>query len=802
MSLQSKFVLDFTYEQPNYVPADFNLGLDRSARDQEVSNCWTYPTIFSFETDLIRQGLADQNVRGSEWNISTLHANSFRGWNTTILPSESSPNRYYTLEERDWGGHHWFGLQYLATGKSGAMVEVQDREVNRINDLLKYRLNKQQQVAPADRWPVNEGLDKAKLLPDSNERRSYGYDQAKLALTTTGTKKILKNDRIAGYISYFIPGDTPFDFPQHLDLNVDKDYGEWFTPGSFSFQDDQGQKYNIDKLLDMFLNVGVGQDFSEEQTLKFRDIINEGPHTVGGGHAVTVVGWDDQFKPTIVDNKNDVFFENYRKKFKKVQLNDPYDSMLESFSEFLSDKGIALTNRGSDSTGAWIVQNSWGTSRKQLERQYLPFDMADLDLDLPSDMSDQDLDKSRGYTLGNGAMFHYADQSRTFGNVLSASTAVPKSILFDRKTATKTLGVGFRFEASGEPIVAIGSILGFEGSGTSDPKTSDLTSKGFVQARLWDADEVLSRGFARSAPLAETPLFPDFYGYQTLEFTQPFSDAFLGQELIATFELFSESLAPELDSNKFYTYEINPDGSERLQEIANSGFTPDQPEYYKDIPMPLVKPALLDDLEHDTYFSLTLNSKGNMVLKDEGKRDSVIHLNVIHQKDHTSKGSIANGLDGFEILSDKKAGELVIGVNENRDRYKTPSRKIEETFFISSRDNIIDSGGKRDVFMLTEAFGRKNKFDSGSASDTLILSLGPNNAFQGRLTLKGADSDHLIIRGQDKLRSKLRRKNGNEYFDVRYPGARIKAFVSDRDSTVQVETGFDTDVTGLLEIGV
>ena len=65
MSLQSKFVLDFTYEQPNYVPVDFNLGLDRSARDQEVSNCWTYPTIFSFETDLIRQGLADQNVRGS-----------------------------------------------------------------------------------------------------------------------------------------------------------------------------------------------------------------------------------------------------------------------------------------------------------------------------------------------------------------------------------------------------------------------------------------------------------------------------------------------------------------------------------------------------------------------------------------------------------------------------------------------------------------------------------------------------------------------------------------------------------------
>ena len=140
--IPSSFTLNAEFEQPDYVPTDFNLLLERDGRDQEVGNCWTYPTIFSFETDLIRKGLADQNVRGNEWSLSTLHTNGLRGWNISVESDPVVSESYYKFKAKNnWGGHHWFGLEYFATGKSGAINLVSDRDVNRISNLLKNKLS-------------------------------------------------------------------------------------------------------------------------------------------------------------------------------------------------------------------------------------------------------------------------------------------------------------------------------------------------------------------------------------------------------------------------------------------------------------------------------------------------------------------------------------------------------------------------------------------------------------------------------------------------------------------------------------
>lgn len=104
--------------------------------------------------------------------------------------------------------------------------------------------------------------------------------------------------------------------------------------------------------------------------------------------------------------------------------------------------------------------------------------------------------------------------------------------------------------------------------------------------------------------------------------------------------------------------------------------------------------------------------------------------------------------------------------------------------------------------MATESSGKKNLFDSGAGADALILSLGPNNALKGCLRLEGADGDRLIIRGQKKLNSRLRSEKGQTYYDITYPGARIKAFVENKKSDLNIETDFSTDVTELLKIGV
>ena len=75
--------------------------------------------------------------------------------------------------------------------------------------------------------------------------------------------------------------------------------------------------------------------------------------------------------------------------------------------------------------------------------------------------------------VADGVMFHYADASRSFGDLQSASTVVPLSDLFDDQFI-EGRGVGFQFQSSDPDEAGL----------VSDPNSNDLTDGSFVQAKL------------------------------------------------------------------------------------------------------------------------------------------------------------------------------------------------------------------------------------------------------------------------------------------------------------------------------
>ena len=230
--IPSRFSLNAEFEQPDYVPANFDLLFDRDGHAQEVGHCWTYPSIFSFETDLIRKGLADQNIRGSEWSLSTLHTNGLRGFKVEVDTDPVSSEDYYSFAEAgEWGSFHWYGLEYFETGQSGTINLISSRNIYQNTNLLRGKLSGNN---PSNRWYINQDLADSKLMPDADEERLYGYDQAKIALSNQGFKKILLADRIAGFLSYAIDDAEKLGFVSYLDTDSGNrgKKGEWFQPAS------------------------------------------------------------------------------------------------------------------------------------------------------------------------------------------------------------------------------------------------------------------------------------------------------------------------------------------------------------------------------------------------------------------------------------------------------------------------------------------------------------------------------------------------------------------------------------------
>jgi hypothetical protein len=99
MSTRGEFPAQFSLSK-RFVPSDTprdvlwcGTDLTHDIRTQEVGNCWAYPSINAFESSPIRLGLADRSIHGSEWSLTTLHANDFTG-GFKIGPESKDRSRY------------------------------------------------------------------------------------------------------------------------------------------------------------------------------------------------------------------------------------------------------------------------------------------------------------------------------------------------------------------------------------------------------------------------------------------------------------------------------------------------------------------------------------------------------------------------------------------------------------------------------------------------------------------------------------------------------------------------------------
>lgn len=275
--MSSKLPKAFTLSErfaPSDKPRDILWGgtdLSRDVRSQEVGNCWTYPSVNSFESSLIRLGLADRSIRGSEWSLTTLHANDFsRGFAIETNPED--PKRYTISEDGNFGGFGTYAIQYFSTGSDGALHLTTDKQAKKVESLFKdvnLGLNEANKASKdyLTGWPKNRPLSESPLFPDPSQPRSFAYDQALIGSTRQQTKQLLKRSGIYGEISFSVLDNELLDFHGFLDLPTGgQDAGDWISPNSLRFREEASGrtvslKSLVRRLADQADHYGINRAF-------------------------------------------------------------------------------------------------------------------------------------------------------------------------------------------------------------------------------------------------------------------------------------------------------------------------------------------------------------------------------------------------------------------------------------------------------------------------------------------------------------------------------------------------------------
>lgn len=114
-----------------------NIDLARETRNQEVGNCWTYPTMNSFETSLISRGLVSSpnEFEGSEWHLS-LHQTAGGSRGLIPNPKFGEPRQKAFDTKGQWGGFDYFGIGYFANGQNGAAVATSRGQRSTISEIV------------------------------------------------------------------------------------------------------------------------------------------------------------------------------------------------------------------------------------------------------------------------------------------------------------------------------------------------------------------------------------------------------------------------------------------------------------------------------------------------------------------------------------------------------------------------------------------------------------------------------------------------------------------------------------------
>ena len=745
---------------PSDKPRDILWGgtdLSRDVRNQEVGNCWTYPSVNSFESSLIRLGLADRSIRGSEWSLTTLHANDFsRGFAFETNPDD--PKRYKISEDGDFGGIGTYAIQYFSTGSDGALHLTTDKQAKKVESLFKdvnlglNEANKATKDYPTG-WPKKRPLSESPLLPDPNQPRSFAYDQALIGSTRQQTKQLLKRSGIYGEINFFVTSDALLGFSEFLDLPTGgPDAGDWISPDSLRFREEASGrtvslKAMVRRLADQADRYEITPAF-----LKTFFLGSEPGAQNGGGHAVAVLGWDDTYRSPTVDF-TDKLIEGFQSRIENDQALGKQqirklNTGLAGFKRFLSDNALTYTNAGDRDKGAWLIQNSWGSDEPGLAYQYLPFDLAALpsEQELTTLLTEQALPD--GFDAPDTTTFHQADDSGLFGPVEASSTAIVASPIWN-SSGQPWHGIGYRFQPQQDSIIAIGSYLkpsvletlqdaNGEVSYRYDP---NLEVSQWLQATLWRASDLLDPDREASAqPIARSRIETAFTGYQTVEFDQPV-DLESGEELIATLQLYGDAAATQPISNaRLLSYTPNPEAvAERQRQLASPDFSnnPDDPNYYRHLPVPLLNPDPLQPLPQERFYGLTLEDD----LNDLGNSGQVVSLNVIYTNPEVTTSAASSALIGSASTD-----QLVV----NDDANLVKAGAGSDVVIATGNGNTIELGFGNDRLING---GRDNRIEAGAGDDTVLLREGTSGTTvmlkRGRDTLIAIDSkdDDLVISG-------------------------------------------------------
>lgn len=745
---------------PSDRPRDILWGgtdLTRDVRSQEVGNCWAYPSVNSFESSLIRLALADRSIRGSEWSLTTLHANTFsRGFAIEANPDD--PQRYKISEDGNFGGSGTYAIPYFSTGSDGALHLTTDKQAKKVESLFKdvnlglNEANKASKDYPTG-WPKNRPLSESPLLPDPNQPRSFAYDQALIGSTRQQTKQLLKQNGIYGEINFLVNNGAYLGLSRFLDLPTGgQDAGDWISPDSLHFREEaSGRTISLKALLrrlaDQADRYGITPAF-----LKTFFLGSKPGAQNGGGHAVAVLGWDDTYRSPSVD-----FTDKLIEGFQSRIDNDPalgkqqirkLNAGLAGFQRFLNANAITYTNAGERSKGAWLIQNSWGSDEPGLAYQYLPFDLAALP-------SEQELTTLRtqhalpdNFDPAFSTTFHQADASGLFGPVEASSTAIVASALWN-SSGQPWHGIGYRFQPQQDSIIAIGSYLQpsvLETLRDANGKVSyrydpNLEVSQWLQATLWRASDLLDPDRASSAePIARSGIEAAFTGYQTVEFDQPV-DLASGEELIATLQLYGDAAATQPISNaRLLSYTPNPEAvAERQRQLASPDFSnnPDDPNYYRHLPVPLLNPDPLQPLPQERFYGLNPEEG----LNDLGKNGQVVSVNVIYTNPDVLTSEASSALTGTASTD-----QLVV----NDDANQLNAAAGSDVVIADGNGNTIELGLGNDRLING---GRDNRIEAGAGDDTVLLRDGAFGTTvmleQGRDTLIAIDShdDDLVISG-------------------------------------------------------
>ena len=676
-------------------------------RSQDLGNCWTYPSLNSIETSAIAKGLVSDpsQIEGNEWHLTLNNTGAYEK-GLAINKTDADPS-FTQFELGNFGGSYWFGTSYFASGKTGAYVvespEQRDAVTETVDDAKAYYGKSS-----------SEKLDRsqiANLYADPSEKRIFSYETGLTLQSTKKAQRHMKKSNTSAYVSFRYDGDQLDFFDYHHVNESDKDYSHWIDSSSLKFVDSDDQLVSIKAFFREALASGVitsaqrrdwiGQLKNRSTPGELRWIPGREPDGVrDGGHAVTAIGWNDDYIPPTV---------NYLNTF--IDYLFPPDShtivqdQLETFKEWAESEGYAYTNAIQKSSGAWFIQNSWGDDKKTTEFQYLPYEMID---------------------NNSAATFHELDGTGTLGDVDSSAVIPPLSAENQLKYFD---AIGYNFDLRiGTPIAALGVM--------SLPLVEPSLVGGLIQGSIYRLDEL------QGDPIVSTSVSKQIHGYQTLRFDEPVVlDP--ATQYVAVVESADQG-GNSVDS-QFSAFKIKDPSL--LRDISQSEFKPDQAEYYHQLPVTdlnLIKTSGdasssqdPESIAENVYFAQKKNGKWF----DLGARDSVFMLNVVYE----NQDNIV--LDNFDVIT---GGFEVNKIFLNDSGNTVSAGAGDDIVHANASRNRVRLGSGNDVLIATEAKGRRLVVNGGTGEDTFVYSMGQGSHFKGKSTIRGFEAgDQILVHGFD-----------------------------------------------------